>query len=155
MELKLKLELELEPELKLELELEPEFKMVGGPASYFVFIPPAGDSETKAKDLDLSMVPAEEARQSGEVPKTMINFQDLSRAADMKFPDKVTWFQDVIRGVRVPWEEGHMQIRVRRSDLLHDAQVRCRKGETQRASKTALKSVESVESAESVENAMH
>lgn len=68
------------------------------------------------------MVPAALARQSGVVPGSIVNFRDLARVAGDPFSDKSVWFRQVVRDLRVPWEEGHMAVRVRRSNLLADAQ---------------------------------
>lgn len=39
----------------------------------------------------------------------------------LPFQQKVDWLKNQFLALRVPWEEGHIKIRVRRSNLLQDA----------------------------------
>lgn len=47
--------------------------------------------------------------------------QDLSRHVSASFSTKEQWFRSQISQLQVPWEEGHIRINVRRSNLLVDA----------------------------------
>jgi len=57
------------------------------------------------------------------VPKTAINFQTLIRGSTMPFEQKVEFFKKHLGSLRIPWETGHMEIRVRRNNLLTDSML--------------------------------
>jgi len=55
--------------------------------------------------------------------KEIVGYADLTGVQTNKqFEDKVNWFQETCRKkLQVPWEDGHLRIAVRRSNLLTDA----------------------------------
>jgi hypothetical protein len=70
--------------------------------------------------FDISLVPAQDAAAS-----TLVNgrslAQDLARHVTAPFQTKEAWFRNQVQQLQVPWEEGHIRINVRRSNLLVDA----------------------------------
>ena len=70
--------------------------------------------------VSIGLVPAQEATAS-----TLVNgrslAQDLARHVTAPFQTKEAWFRGQISQLQVPWEEGHIRINVRRSNLLVDA----------------------------------
>lgn len=69
----------------------------------------------------LTLVPPSEMAIETTVEGTRINFHTLSRGAQLPFDKKVEFFRQQCNSIRVPWEKGHMEIRVRRSQLLSDS----------------------------------
>jgi hypothetical protein len=49
--------------------------------------------------------------------------QVLLSGAALPFDKKVEFFRSHLSTLRVPWEKGHMEIRVRRSNLLNDSLI--------------------------------
>lgn len=78
----------------------------------------AQSGDTKSATIEL--MPAQEVAAS-----TLVNgrslAQDLARHVTADFPTKESWFRSQIHQLQVPWEEGHIKISVRRSNLLQDA----------------------------------
>jgi len=53
---------------------------------------------------------------------TNVNFQTLLKAAAMPFADKCQWFrQQIDTRMRTKYEDGHMEIVIRRDQILHDS----------------------------------
>lgn len=69
----------------------------------------------------LTLVPPGQVAIETTVEGTRINFHILSRGAQLPFDQKVEFFRQQCNAMRVPWEKGHMEIRVRRSQLLTDS----------------------------------
>lgn len=78
----------------------------------------ADPKSTAGKDIELIL--AQNATMS-----TLVNgrslAQDLARHVGAPFQTKEAWFRGQISQLQVPWEEGHIRINVRRSNLLVDA----------------------------------
>lgn len=55
------------------------------------------------------------------VKGTTVNYQELSTAAQLPFQQKVEWLKNQFSALRVPWEDGHIKVKLRRSNLLNDA----------------------------------
>lgn len=55
------------------------------------------------------------------VEGSRINFHTLSRGAQLPFDQKVEFFRTQVAALRTPWERGHIEIRVRRDQLLSDS----------------------------------
>lgn len=55
--------------------------------------------------------------------RQVVGYAEIAAAHDKKkFEDKADWFQMICRDrLQIDWNEGHMKIKVRRSDLLHDS----------------------------------
>ena len=70
--------------------------------------------------LDINLVPAQEAQAS-----TLVNgrslAKELSQHVMSPFKTKEAWFRNQIQQLQVPWDDGHIRINVRRSNLLIDA----------------------------------
>ena len=55
------------------------------------------------------------------VAGTNISFQELSNVAREPFQKKVDWLKSQFSLLKIPWEEGYMKIKVRRSNMMSDA----------------------------------
>ena len=55
------------------------------------------------------------------VKGTNVNYHELSAIANVPFQQKVEYLKVQFNALRVPWEEGHMRLKVRRKHLLQDA----------------------------------
>ena len=68
----------------------------------------------------IKLVPADEAKMT-----TLVNgrslAQDLARHVTAPFQTKEAWFRGQISQLQIPWEEGHIRVNVRRTNLLVDA----------------------------------
>jgi len=73
-----------------------------------------------AGKFDIDLAPAEEVSASTLVDGRSLA-QDLSRHVTAPFATKEAWFRGQITNLQVPWEEGHIRINVRRSNLLVDS----------------------------------
>lgn len=69
----------------------------------------------------IEFMPATEYCIASTVKGTSINYQEISNISRLPFQQKVDWLKNQFTSLRVPWEEGHMKIRVRRDELLEDA----------------------------------
>lgn len=76
-------------------------------------------------DVDISLVPAWEYRVPASIldcdGDELVSPTDISRAQAMQFDQKVRWFEEKCQQLRYNWERGHIQVRVRRSNLLEDS----------------------------------
>lgn len=72
-------------------------------------------------DGSLTLVKPEAVAIETTVEGSRINFHTLSRGAQLPFDQKVEFFKSQVAGLRTPWERGHLEIRVRRSNLLADS----------------------------------
>lgn len=70
---------------------------------------------------ELEFVPAGEYSIPTVVKGTQVTYQMLSGVAMKSFPEKVEWLKEQFKSLRLPWEEGHIRIRVRRQHLLQDS----------------------------------
>lgn len=70
---------------------------------------------------ELVLVPPSEVAMDTTVEGTRLNFHTLSHGAQLPFDKKVEFFRQHCTSLKVPWEKGHMEIRVRRSQLLSDS----------------------------------
>ena len=86
-------------------------------AAYVREMTPVGDKG----DFDIRFIRADEYAIATSVAGTTVNYQELSQVAMLPFQQKVDWLKNQFSSLRVPWEEGHMKIKVRRSSLLMDA----------------------------------
>ena len=75
----------------------------------------------KGPRQELVLVPPTEIAIETTVEGTRINFHTLSRGAQLPFDQKVEFFRQQCNSVRVPWERGHIEVRVRRAHLLADS----------------------------------
>lgn len=70
--------------------------------------------------FNLKLVPALQATASTIVNGRTLAFELAKRVRD-PFQTKEAWFRGEIQKLQVPWEEGHVRIVVRRTNLLEDA----------------------------------
>ena len=70
----------------------------------------------------IKWVAAEEYASATSVSGTTVDYQELNNIARNKnFDEKCTWLKNQFNAIRIPWEDGHMKIRVHRATLLQDA----------------------------------
>ncbi|KAJ1424691.1 hypothetical protein B484DRAFT_331127 [Ochromonadaceae sp. CCMP2298] len=69
----------------------------------------------------IEYIPAAEYAIETSVKGTSINYQELNQVAAMPFKEKCDWLKAQFANLRVPWEEGHIKLKVRRGSLLQDA----------------------------------
>jgi len=69
----------------------------------------------------LAFIPATEYAIETSVKGTTVSYQEINSVAMLPFQQKVEWLKNQFSALRVPWEEGHIKIKVRRATLLHDA----------------------------------
>lgn len=55
------------------------------------------------------------------VKGTTVNYQELNTIAGRPFQEKVDWLKNQFSQLRVPWEEGHIKLKIRRHSLLIDS----------------------------------
>ena len=70
---------------------------------------------------ELNFIPATEYAIETSVKGTSVNYTELSTAAGYAFAQKTDWLKNQFTLLRVPWDEGHMKIKIRRSNLLLDS----------------------------------
>ena len=75
--------------------------------------------DVKAKKL--KFINAKEYATETSVEGTQITYTVLSDIAGKPFSEKEKWLKEQFNLLRTPWEEGHMKIKIRRSNLLEDA----------------------------------
>ena len=73
------------------------------------------------KGNDIILVKATEYSIVTQVDGTRVNYQDLSQVAAADFQGKTEWLKNQFNAIRIPWEEGHIKIRINRETLLNDA----------------------------------
>ena len=109
-----------EGEAKSEPEESPGGRMTRAHLDKIAFVREMGDDSTAPLGKTIKLVPAQEAKAS-----TLVNgrslAQDLARHVTAPFQTKEAWFRGQISQLSVPWEDGHIRINVRRSNLLVDA----------------------------------
>jgi E3 ubiquitin-protein ligase NEDD4 len=72
-------------------------------------------------NMDLTFIPATEYSIETSVKGTNVNYEELNKIAQQPFQQKVEWLKAQFSLIRIPWEEGHIKIRVRRQTLLQDS----------------------------------
>lgn len=72
---------------------------------------------------DLVLVQAEDYALETHVPGTSLSFSEIMRVKQLPFSEKVEWIQKQCLSLKVPWEEGHMRMNVRRSMIAEDTVV--------------------------------
>jgi hypothetical protein len=74
-----------------------------------------------AGNPQLRFVNANEYAIDTSVPGTTVNYQELNSIASRPFQEKVDWLKNQFSQLKIPWEEGHIKLRVRRHSLMMDA----------------------------------
>mmetsp|Transcript_20825 Transcript_20825/g.30860 ORF Transcript_20825/g.30860 Transcript_20825/m.30860 type:complete len:723 (+) Transcript_20825:23-2191(+) len=77
----------------------------------------------KSGKTEIEYMKAEEVSLEAAIPQLNINFQTLSKMSTGSFKMKVDWFHTQCESLRVPWEEEHQRIRIRRENLLEDSMM--------------------------------
>mmetsp|Transcript_16898 Transcript_16898/g.25462 ORF Transcript_16898/g.25462 Transcript_16898/m.25462 type:complete len:690 (+) Transcript_16898:303-2372(+) len=70
---------------------------------------------------ELNFIEASKYAMATTVPGTDVNYQALSSVAQLPFQQKSEWLKNQFTAIRVPWEEGHIKLKIRRSSLLQDS----------------------------------
>lgn len=76
----------------------------------------------------VTLVPAGEALVDSKVrltknnnEKVLVSYQDIASVQVKRFGEKTKWFQSTCDKLRIPFEEGHMQVNVRRNYIVQDS----------------------------------
>jgi hypothetical protein len=81
--------------------------------------------DERVRDGVLSLVPATEAfvdsRVKGNNGEVLVMYSEIADAQVKAYEVKADWFQEKCKLLRVEWNEGHMRINVRRSNLVEDS----------------------------------
>mmetsp|Transcript_16230 Transcript_16230/g.18702 ORF Transcript_16230/g.18702 Transcript_16230/m.18702 type:complete len:786 (+) Transcript_16230:169-2526(+) len=84
-----------------------------------------GDKDQRIRTGTLSLVPADqgvvESRVRGTDGEDLVTYAEIASAQGKSFEEKVDWFHDTCRQIRVSWNEGHMRMNVRRESMLSDS----------------------------------
>jgi E3 ubiquitin-protein ligase NEDD4 len=76
----------------------------------------------KSSDEAITCIPPEDYRVETVVTGLReVNYNKLTDVAGGSFQSKCDWLKKQFNDMRLPWEEGHIKIKVRRSHLLQDA----------------------------------
>jgi E3 ubiquitin-protein ligase NEDD4 len=70
---------------------------------------------------DITLIPASEYAIETTVTGTNVNYQELSSVSQLSFKQKTDWLKNQFTALRVPWEQGHIKIKLRRSSMLTDS----------------------------------
>lgn len=71
--------------------------------------------------VDIRFIDATEYGIETNVKGTNVSYSELSKVAAQPFQQKVEWLKQQFSAIRVPWEEGHMRIKIRRSNIVQDS----------------------------------
>lgn len=71
--------------------------------------------------ISLDLIPATSYAMDTTVARTKIDYQMLNSIARLPYQQKVDWLRSQFQILRTPWEDGHIQLKVRRAMLLHDS----------------------------------
>eukprot|EP00599_Poterioochromonas_sp_BG-1_P002604 CAMPEP_0173135958 /NCGR_PEP_ID=MMETSP1105-20130129/2196_1 /TAXON_ID=2985 /ORGANISM="Ochromonas sp., Strain BG-1" /LENGTH=704 /DNA_ID=CAMNT_0014048045 /DNA_START=280 /DNA_END=2394 /DNA_ORIENTATION=- len=66
-------------------------------------------------------IPAAEYACDTTVKGLSITYAELTNVANLPFPQKVDWLKAQFQLLRIPWEEGHIKLKVRRQTVLQDS----------------------------------
>lgn len=77
--------------------------------------------ENQRGAFDIKMVPAQQYGMDVELKKYGISPSTLEKMSQARFKDKVRWFQDQCKKARIKWEDGRVQIKIRRNEMLRDS----------------------------------
>lgn len=69
----------------------------------------------------IRFIPATEYALDTTVKGTSISYSELSQIATVPFTQKVDWLKAQFANLRIPWEEGHIKLKVRRNSVLQDS----------------------------------
>lgn len=69
----------------------------------------------------LAFIEASQYAMATTIPGTSVNYAEISSVARMSFQQKSEWLKNQFTAIRVPWEEGHIKLKVRRNSLLQDS----------------------------------
>jgi hypothetical protein len=84
-------------------------------------LPSTGPTGTEVRPGDIRFISATDYALDTTVKGTTVNYQEINSVAVLPFQQKVDWLKNQFSALRIPWEEGHIKIRVRRASLLQDA----------------------------------
>jgi len=69
----------------------------------------------------IKYIPATDYAIETSVKGTSITYAELNNVAAQPFQQKVDWLKGQFANLKVPWEEGHIKLKVRRESVLQDA----------------------------------
>jgi len=75
----------------------------------------------EAGKATITYIPATEYAIETSVKGTTINYSELNSVAAMPFKEKCDWLKTQFANLRIPWEEGHIKLKVRRHSVLQDS----------------------------------
>lgn len=78
-------------------------------------------TDAEGNKIALRYIPAAESTCETTVKGTAVTYSELTNVASLPFPQKAEWMKAQFQSLRVPWEEGHIKIKVRRQTVLQDA----------------------------------
>mmetsp|Transcript_1737 Transcript_1737/g.4074 ORF Transcript_1737/g.4074 Transcript_1737/m.4074 type:complete len:796 (+) Transcript_1737:247-2634(+) len=73
------------------------------------------------EDFSLDWIPAAKYKLDPSKPPRPVAASVLEHMSTQPFNDKLQWFKEHMKGMKTPWEDGHVQVKVRRRELLRDA----------------------------------
>lgn len=71
--------------------------------------------------IGIRYIPATEYSLDTTVKGTTVTYTELSQIATTPFTQKVDWLKAQFANLRIPWEEGHIKLKVRRTSVLQDS----------------------------------
>lgn len=78
-------------------------------------------------DLELDMIPAQQYGLDLRYKELKIQYYTLENLTQASFTKKVAWFKEQCDKNRTPWEDGRVEIKINRSELLQDSFYKFRK----------------------------
>lgn len=69
----------------------------------------------------IEYIPAADYAIETSVKGTNVTYSELNSVAAMPFQQKVDWLKGQFAQLRIPWEEGHIKLKVRRESVLQDS----------------------------------
>ena len=81
-------------------------------------------NDARMRTGTVELVPATEAVVDSRMVvqnRTLMSYADVHQMQNKPLAEKKTWFDSICEQLKAPWEDGHLQICVRRSHLLLDS----------------------------------
>lgn len=71
--------------------------------------------------VGIRYIPAMEYGMETNVKGTNVSYAELSQIAAAPFTQKVDWLKSQFANLRIPWDDGHIKLKVRRQSVLQDS----------------------------------
>jgi hypothetical protein len=78
-------------------------------------------TDSEGNKIALRYIPAAEYACDTTIKGTTITYSELTNVANLPFPQKAEWLKAQFANLKVPWEEGHIKLKVRRGTVLQDS----------------------------------